>query len=153
MVVPFKFKELIMRYIKVFFVLIFICKSYSQNHLFIKSELVSIREDYVLELKDLDNNLNYWFRFYDLQPNEKYRDSINDYLKKALEDVFYVTPEIESGGVIDGWILYNCQITQGLTPDDQIPCSSGNPLNIELIKKTYFRYVGDDNFLKNITGN
>jgi hypothetical protein len=69
------------------------------------------------------------------------------YLKEKIlnQNVIVVPSKIESGNIYAS-ILYNCEKLKGVSYDD-IPCSSGNVLNIEMIRNGYLKYTGDNKFL------
>lgn len=60
--------------------------------------------------------------------------------------------KITERGEIEVSILYNCEQIEGVNyENEEIPCSRGNVLDVEMIKEGLLRYIGDNAFLKKLS--
>lgn len=71
--------------------------------------------------------------------------------EKILGVIIIVVPSKIESGKVYGSILYNCEKQKGVSYDSDIPCTSGNVLNIEMIKNGYVKYIGSNEFLKKLS--
>jgi hypothetical protein len=76
-----------------------------------------------------------------------------DYLEKNVlnKDIFIIIiSEVDS--IIYGSVLYNCKQINGIVyNNDEMPCSEGNILDMEMVKFGLLKYVGNVDFIKKIT--
>lgn len=75
-----------------------------------------------------------------------------DYLEKnILGKNVVVTIIKESSNKLYGSVLYNCKQHQNIQyKQNDIPCSEGNVLDIEMIKLGLIKYTGENDFLKSL---
>jgi len=81
--------------------------------------------------------------------SKKVIEYLND---RILNKEIYFSIERVDDTKILGSLLYNCEAMDNMTfEENEIPCTSGKVLNIELIKLRYLKYIGSNDFLKKIS--
>lgn len=83
-----------------------------------------------------------------LKKSDKNYDEGIEYLKNNVleKEILYVI-ENKNEKIIEVSIIYNC-IKNANVDNNEMPCLNANFLNLELIRKGYIIYVGDNKFLK-----
>jgi hypothetical protein len=81
--------------------------------------------------------------------------SAKDYLiKKIVGKNVIVTISSKKDSKIYGSVLYNCkQLPNIKYEQNDIPCSEGNVLDIEMIQLGFVKYIGQNEYLKSIVPN
>jgi hypothetical protein len=76
-----------------------------------------------------------------------------DYLEnKILGKNVFITIMSMEGNKIYGSVLYNCKQQRALQyKKNDIPCSEGNVLDIEMIELGFIKYIGQNDYLKKIS--
>lgn len=107
----------------------------------------------VLKIKDgnsfvfiSENKLRYIVQLKDTKVKST---KAKDYLSKTIlgKNVVLSDVEIEKKS-IKAVVIYNCKFIS--ENNDDIPCSEGNILNIEMLKFDFLDYTGEDNYLKKL---
>ena len=109
---------------------------------------MSIDDGNLVQVRSIDNDQVFNFQFYDMKLRTQYKDSINFYVRENLDNLFYINVESKVNNRLVGWIIYNCNLSERVDIKDEIPCSKGNLLNLELLDRGYFEYIGNNDYLK-----
>ncbi|WP_156113881.1 hypothetical protein [Flavobacterium rivuli] len=75
-------------------------------------------------------------------------DAVKYLTEKLLSKDVVITDIVKQGDVIMGNAIYNCI---NYNVKDDIPCSAGNVLNVEMLKLKLIQYSGSNEFLKKIS--
>lgn len=84
-------------------------------------------------------------------------DNLNNLAKNYLENKIlgknvFITIMSKEGNKIYGSVLYNCKQQKDLQyKKNEIPCSEGNVLDIELIELGFIKYIGHNDYLIKIS--
>lgn len=99
----------------------------------------------------LDDNSTETVLLNDLVSIKEEYDSAIVYIEQQVMGkmvVAYVEKNIESRKHVT--ILYNCQHNPLL--ESELPCTSANNLNLELLSQKYVRYIGNNTWIRNRYG-
>lgn len=86
-----------------------------------------------------------------LKTDSKYGQAI-DFLSQTVlnKEIYYTLGNNRNDDAQDVSIIYDCTENDNKTLKNGLPCLSAKPLDIELIKKGYVRYTGDNDYLKKL---
>lgn len=125
-----------------------------QSQDFIEGKIVKIINANSFLIEKISDKETFSAQINDTKPistkDNKYKKAIDHLAKNVLSKTIYFSIENDKGNILGISIIYNCIKNDNKVLNNGLPCLSATSLDIEVIKKGFVVYTGNNEYLNKI---